>query len=34
VSISYDGRTFADGKKIRARHFFKVLFTIFRKRFN
>jgi glycosyltransferase involved in cell wall biosynthesis len=34
VSISYDGRTFADGKKIRARHFFKVLFTIFRKRLN
>ena len=34
VSISYDGRTFADGKKIRAIHFFKVLFTIFRKRLN
>ena len=33
VSISYDGRTFADGKKIRARHFFKVLFTILKKRF-
>lgn len=32
VSISYDGRTFADGKKIRARHFFRVVFTILKKR--
>tara|TARA_Y200000002_G_scaffold377119_1_gene382156 strand:+ start:5142 stop:5837 length:696 start_codon:yes stop_codon:yes gene_type:complete len=32
VSISYDGRTFSDGKKIRARHFFKVVFTILKKR--
>ncbi len=32
VSISYDGRTFADGKKIRARHFFRVVLTILKKR--
>ncbi len=32
VSISYDGRTFADGKKIRARHFFKVVLTILKNR--
>lgn len=32
VPISYNGRSYQEGKKIRARHFFKVLYMILRKR--
>ena len=32
VPISYNGRSYKEGKKIRARHFFKVLYMILRKR--
>jgi glycosyltransferase involved in cell wall biosynthesis len=34
VPISYHGRTFAEGKKIRAHHVFGVFWTIFVKRFS
>ena len=30
VSISYDGRTYAEGKKIRAKDGFRALYCIFR----
>ena len=33
VPISYNGRSYAEGKKIRAHHFFLVLFEIIRGRF-
>lgn len=33
VPISYSGRTFQEGKKIRGRHAFKVIFMIIKKRF-
>ena len=33
VPIDYNGRSFEEGKKIRARHFIAVIFTIFKKRF-
>ena len=33
VPISYYGRTYAEGKKIKAHHIFAVLFTIIRGRF-
>ena len=32
VPISYSGRTFEEGKKIRGRHVFKVIFTIIKKK--
>ncbi len=32
VPISYSGRTFEEGKKIRGRHVFKVIYMIFKKR--
>ena len=32
VPINYNGRSFEEGKKIRARHFVSVIFTIFKKR--
>lgn len=32
VPINYNGRSFEEGKKIRARHFVAVIFTIFKKR--
>ena len=32
VPISYSGRTFAEGKKIKGRHVFKVIYMIFKKR--
>ena len=33
VPVSYAGRTFEEGKKIKGRHVFKVLFMIIKKRF-
>jgi glycosyltransferase involved in cell wall biosynthesis len=33
VPINYNGRSFEEGKKIRARHFVAVIFTIIKKRF-
>ena len=33
VPISYSGRTFEEGKKIKARHSFSVIFMILKKRF-
>ncbi len=33
VPISYSGRTFEEGKKIKGRHVFKVIYMIFKKRF-
>tara|TARA_Y100000992_G_scaffold285233_1_gene236045 strand:- start:1071 stop:1760 length:690 start_codon:yes stop_codon:yes gene_type:complete len=32
VPISYSGRTFEEGKKIKGRHVFKVIYMIFKKR--
>ena len=32
VPISYSGRTFEEGKKIKGRHIFKVIYMIFKKR--
>ena len=32
VPISYSGRTYADGKKIRAKDTISVVYTIFKKR--
>ena len=32
VPISYSGRTFEEGKKIRGRHVFKVIYMIFKKK--
>ena len=33
IPIRYNGRTISEGKKIRARHFVSIFFTIFKKRF-
>ena len=33
VPISYNGRSYAEGKKIRPYHFFTILFQIIRERF-
>jgi len=33
VPITYQGRTYAEGKKIRAHHVLEVLYTMFRERF-
>ena len=32
VPISYSGRTFDEGKKIKGRHIFKIIMMIFKKR--
>ena len=33
VGISYYGRTYEEGKKIRAKHFFEAIFVLIRYRF-